>query len=342
MTQKKIASDAALVTDSDYLNALLKLLDQAENEINILAYSFAIGSAAGKLNMNTAPYTVAEKIKELKRKKPELRIRLYIEGVRDTSDRNMVTAQFLKRAGVEVVYGKTHAKGFSIDGRYVLFGSTNLTHQSIVKNYETNLLIDNKVVAKEFNRYFEHLWQGGGHGGIELRPPMLADGDFKNVLVDMIHSAKRTLEFSIYFFDHKEIRDAFIEAHRRGVKIKGFAHHHTAFALSYVRRTRRTIERLQEEGIDSLYFAPGSFFTHSKYLIKDKEEVALGTGNWLVEDVEIHPQLYIHLKNKELAQQLSKHLAKQIAKQRDASEETHTKPRLLRSRTRSSESRTAR
>ncbi|KHD87592.1 MAG: hypothetical protein OM95_13450 [Bdellovibrio sp. ArHS] len=280
MTQKKISGDTALVTDDDYLGVLLDLLDTAKFQINILAYSFAIGSAAGKLNMSTAPYAIAEKLKDLKHQNPSLRIRLYIEGVRDTSDRNLVTAQFLKRAGVEVMSGKTHAKGFSVDGRYVL--------------------------------------------------------------VEMIRSAKKSLEFSIYFFDHKEIRDAFIEAHRRGVKVKGFAHHHTAFALSYVRRTRRTIERLQEEGIDSLYFAPGSFFTHSKYLIKDRQEVALGTGNWLVEDVEIHPQLYIHLKNRDLAQQLAKHLAKQIAKQRDAFAGTRTKPRHPESHTRLSESKTAR
>lgn len=303
-----------LVVDDNYLENLFAVLSKAKKNIDILAFSFAIGSAAGKLNKNSSPYKIAEKLVELKRKKgPSLRIRLYIEGIRETSERNFITARFLENAGIEVVYGATHAKGFCIDERYLLFGSTNLTHQSIEKNYETNLLIDDKKVAKEFMRYFEHLWQGGGHGGIDLRSPLLADGAFKDAMVDAIQSAKSTLEFSIYFFDHKEIRDALIQAHHRGVKIKGLAHHHSAFALSYVRRTRRTVNTLMEEGIEDLNFAPGHLFTHSKYLIKDKKEVLLGTGNWLKEDVEIHPQLYIHVQDAALAKKLSRHLSKQIA-----------------------------
>jgi phosphatidylserine/phosphatidylglycerophosphate/cardiolipin synthase-like enzyme len=62
-----------------------------------------------------------------------------------------VTADFLESAGVEVAYGSTHAKGSSVDGRYVFFGSTNFTNQSMVKNDEANLLIDDREVAAQFN-----------------------------------------------------------------------------------------------------------------------------------------------------------------------------------------------
>ncbi|UOF01340.1 phospholipase D-like domain-containing protein [Bdellovibrio reynosensis] len=308
-----------LVVDDNFMDFLLPLLESAKKSIDILQYSFAIGSAAGKLNTNTTPFAIAEKLVALKEQKPRLRIRLYLEGLRETYDRNVITGRYLEDAGIEIVYGATHAKGFCVDQSTVLFGSTNLTHQSLVKNAETNLLIKDKSVAKEFMRYFEHLWEGGGHGGIDLKEPMHADGAFKDVLLEMIGSAKRTLEFSIYFFDQKDIRDAFIKAHERGVKIKGFVHHHSAFAMSYVRRTQKTIYKMKSEGMQDLHFAPGTHFTHSKYLIKDKAEIALGTGNWLNEDVNIHPQLYIHLKNAELAKQLSRHLSRQI-------EESHVEP----------------
>lgn len=240
-----------------------------------------------------------------------------MKGRRETSIRNRVTAEMLKGLGVEVKYGATHAKGFCVDKRYVLFGSTNLTNQSLRKNHETNVLVDRPEVSQGFLNYFEHLWRGGGHGGIILKPPMYADGVFKDLLLQMIQSAKKSLEFSIYFFDHTEIRQAFIEAHKRGVRIKGFIHDHGSFALGYVKRTRRTIHILEASGISDLHFAPRTLFTHSKYLIKDRQEVAVGTGNWLREDVEIHPQLYIHLQDPTLAKELANHLHKQIKRQVD-------------------------
>jgi phosphatidylserine/phosphatidylglycerophosphate/cardiolipin synthase-like enzyme len=308
----KKAQDILLVTEDEYLKVLLPLLDEAKKTVDIMAYSFAMASASGRIDYKGGPYEIAEKLKEIKQKRKNLKIRLYVEGIRETSIRNRVTAEILKTHGVEVVYGATHAKGVCVDRKYVLFGSTNLTNQSLRKNHETNILIGRKEVTTQFMRYFEHLWNGGQHGGIELKPPMYADGSFKDMLLEMIHTAKKSLEFSIYFFDHREIREAFIQAHGRGVEIKGFVHDHGSFALGYVRRTRRTVHIMEDSGITDLHFAPNHLFTHSKYLIKDRQEVALGTGNWLMEDVEIHPQLYIHLKEPALARELSRHLKNQI------------------------------
>ncbi|MES3038248.1 MAG: phospholipase D-like domain-containing protein [Bdellovibrionota bacterium] len=316
MLPKVIEPTATLVTDKDYLPILLALLSIAKSSIDILAFSFAIGSAGGKLNTESSPYKIAQKLKDLKKKHgKKLRIRLYIEGLRETSDRNQVTAKFLADAGVEVVYGATHAKGFCIDEKYVLFGSTNLTHQSILKNNEANLFLDNKVVATEFTKYFNHLWLGGTHGGVELNLPMIADGDFKKILLQMINTAKSRLEFSIYFFHQADIEKALIKAHERGVKITGFVHQHGAFALSYIRRNRSTVKRLREAGIKDIYFSVPNKFSHAKYLVKDRKEIALGTGNWLDEDINIHPQLYIYLTDITLAKSLVKHIAWQISHQ---------------------------
>lgn len=305
-----------LVTENEYLPVLLKLLDKAKTSIEVLAFSFAIGGSTGKAAIKSAPFIIAEKLASIKKRKKNLTIRLYIEGRRETADRNQVTAEYLAKAGIKVRYGSTHAKGFCIDNKYVFFGSTNLTNQSITKNNETNLLIDDKKVAVGFEQYFNHLWEGGGHGGVKLDPPLLADGAFKDALVKIIAAAKKTLEFSIYFFHHTEIEKALIAAHKRGVKVRGFVHHHYSFALSYVRRTKGTADRLKATGIKDITFGPGHLFTHSKYLIRDREEIILGTGNWLHEDVLVHPQLYIQFKNKPIAVQLAKHLEKQTKNQR--------------------------
>lgn len=302
-----------LVTNEDYLDAALALVAKARRSIDILAFSWGIGSVSGRMSVDSAPYKLAARLKELKQKRSSLRVRLYIEGVRETADRNRVTAEFLESAGIEVVYGSTHAKGFCVDKRYVFFGSTNFTNQSMVKNDEANLLIDHRKTAAEFTRYFEHLWSGGGHGGLELGGPLLADAEFQDAILEMIARAKKRIEFAMYFFDHRQIERALIAAHERGVKITGFIHQHFTFAMPYVRRNKATVSRLRAAGLDDLHFSDGSKFSHSKYIVCDREELALGTGNWLVEDVELHPQLYVRLKDKPLAKKLVAHLKKQIA-----------------------------
>lgn len=295
----------SVVTDQDYLPTLLPLLKKARKSIDIMSYSFAIGSAAGKHSEKGAPFKVAEALAE---KVKKIKVRLFTEGLRETVERNSVTAKFLEMSGVEVVYGSTHAKGFCIDKKIVFFGSTNLTNQSITKNFEANLLISDARIAKEFLRYFDYHWRGGGHGGITLKEPFLADGDFKDVLIDLIDRAKKTLAFSIYFFNHREIENALIRAHERGVAIKGFIHQHTSFALSYIWANRSTVKRLKAAGVSDLHWGPPHTFSHAKYIVADKKEFMLGTGNWLVEDVVTHPQLYFHMKDASVSKALLKHL----------------------------------
>ena len=98
-----------LVTDDDYLPVLMKLLDHARKSVDVIAYSFAIGSAGGKISFSGAPFQIAQKLGSLKKK--GVRVRVYMEGTRETSERNLVTARFLKKAKIEVKYGATHDSG---------------------------------------------------------------------------------------------------------------------------------------------------------------------------------------------------------------------------------------
>lgn len=315
-------SKPKLIADQDYLDTLLNLLSKARHSIDILSFSFAIGSSAGKISHKGAPYKIAQKLKAIKEEYgDEIRIRFFTEGLRETADRNSVTAKFLEEAGVEVKYGSTHAKGFCIDQSIILFGSTNLTNQSIMKNHEANVLLEDAKASKEFLRYFNHLWKGGHHGDIVLRPPFIADGYFKDVLIDVINDAENQIDFSIYFFNHREIEEALISAHDRGVKVRGFIHQHLAFALPYIRANKATVKRMKARGIEELYFGDPGLFSHSKYLVADKKEVLLGTGNWLMEDVFIHPQLYYYSESPSLAKSLLKHLELQISSVLDSPHE---------------------
>lgn len=306
-----------VITDQDYLPTLFNLLSGAKKSVDLMSFSFAIGSASGKISEKGAPFAVAKKLVELAGK--GMKVRLFTEGLRETVDRNKVTADFLEAGGVEVRYGSTHAKGFCIDKEILFFGSTNLSQQSITKNFEANLLLTGKEFTKEFLRYFDYHWKGGHHGGIKLKPPFFPDGTFKNELIRVIDEAKKTIHFSIYFFDHKEIESALIRAHERGVRVTGLVHRHMSFALPYIYRNRATMKRLRDAGIEELHSGIPWTFSHAKYLVADKKELMLGTGNWLVEDVVIHPQLYVHLSDKTLSGKLIAHLNHEIKE----AEESH-------------------
>lgn len=307
-TSRSPTIDARIVADQAYLPALVEILDGALERVDVLAYSFSIGSP--KKAAASAPWLVANKLVDAVARGAYVRV--YIEGRRETAARNAPTARLLERGGVRVVHGSTHAKGVCVDGR-VLFGSTNLTQQSLTKNIETNLLFDDARVTAGFEKYFEHLWHGGRHGGVALDPPMLADGDFLPALLEMIEGAKTRIDFSMYFFHVSAIEHALVRAQRRGVHVRGLLHDHTSFAMSYVRRTRGTAQRLRAGGIGDLHYGPATLFTHSKFLVRDDAEVFLGTGNWLHEDVKVHPQLHVRFTNAKLARALAQHLAATIA-----------------------------
>lgn len=309
----------SLVMDQDYFPTLISELNKAETSIDILSFSFAIDNGSGTIQPNNQAFFVARTIAEIKAKKGnEIQIRLFIEGARNTADRNKITADYLEKAGVIVKYGSTHAKGFSIDHKKIFFGSTNLTTQSMMKNNETNILSDDTQIIKGFDLFFDNLWSGGIHDSLKLETPMIADSSYKEALLNAIRTAKTSLSFSIYYFNDSEIEKALIEAFtQRGIHVRGYFNQHKTFALDLVEKNRHTVKRMRAEGLNDLHFDLDTMFSHSKYIIKDNEEILLGTGNWNRSDVEIHRQLYIHLKDSELATELSQHLDEQIRLESD-------------------------
>lgn len=92
-------SDILLAHDDDYLGVLVPLIKHAKSSIDIMAYSFAMASASGRMDERGAPFQIAQALRELKARRPSVQIRLYIEGQRDTSLRNRITADILKKRG---------------------------------------------------------------------------------------------------------------------------------------------------------------------------------------------------------------------------------------------------
>ena len=101
------------------------------------------------------------------------------------------------------------------------------------------------------------------------------------------------------------------------MKITGYVNQHKSFGLTLVARNIETVKRLRAAGMKDIHFDLNTFFSHSKYLIKDQQEILLGTGNWNNSDVNEHRQLYIDLTSPQLAAELSAHLHQQIKTESD-------------------------
>ncbi|HVJ65103.1 MAG TPA: phospholipase D-like domain-containing protein [Bdellovibrionota bacterium] len=301
-----------IIVDESYTPTLLAALESARDGevIKVLAFSFAIDSD-GNINHRLLSTQVADKLIALKERGHD--VQLYIEATRDTATRNEITAKFLEEKGITVKRGATHAKGVAIGNRVLLFGSTNLTQQSLKNNNETNVLTDEATPVEEFNRYFDHLWDGGEHGALRLREPMYADGEYKAQLLAAIRSATVSLDFSIYYFNDLEIENALIDAAKRGVAVRGYMNFDTKFATNLVAKNQETLARLKAGGLSQIYLDLDSSHSHSKYLIVNGKTVYLGTGNWNASDINTHPQLYIRLDDAHLATSLSAYLSQQIA-----------------------------
>ncbi|MEW6056094.1 MAG: phospholipase D-like domain-containing protein [Bdellovibrionota bacterium] len=319
-------TEVQIVPDQNALPAILNLLDEAKTSVELLQFSFVIDNGKGTIDTRLSTGKIVQKLIDLKKKRgAHFKIRLYIEGTRDTAPRNEITAAYLRANGIEVRFGSTHAKAIIVDGSSVFVGSTNLTNQSLERNNETNIVVKNSLeIAGGIKNYFELLWNK------TPRTPQVfpdsptpeglqvyTDQAYKKLLLETIHSAQKTLDFSIYYFNEADIEQALIEAHKRGVQIRGYVNHHKTFALELVKRNKETVARLNAAGLSSLYFDRDAFFSHSKYIVADSNTIVLGTGNWNSTDIKTHPQLYVKLTDPELATALSQHLSQQVAYESD-------------------------
>lgn len=91
-------------------------------------------------------------------------VRLLVDG--SEAGRKRSKAQDAQKAGAEVrrwrpKKGKLHAKCLIIDGSRVLTGSFNWTDSASESNVELLLLSDDALVAQEFQKIFERLWEEG-------------------------------------------------------------------------------------------------------------------------------------------------------------------------------------
>lgn len=147
-------SQAVILTNEDYLPALLRTIDEAQNEIFISIFSFKAGE-----HKNSYPDRILDHLaKALKR---GVKVYVFLETTDRKSDelniQNKQTGKLLEEKGVNVYFDSprqtTHTKLVVIDQRLVLLGSHNFTQSALKYNNEISILLDSPEMAQNARNY---------------------------------------------------------------------------------------------------------------------------------------------------------------------------------------------
>jgi len=142
-----------------FLSILGQIVGGAKYSVDVIQYQWNFYPYDKKLPLQHFNQNVISQI----RKGVKYRVLLNIENVSHKITRiNEQTKKNLEAVGAKVKFGPnsiiTHAKLFIIDNQFVILGSHNLSKMSVSQNDETSILINSRVVAMEYKRYFDLLW----------------------------------------------------------------------------------------------------------------------------------------------------------------------------------------
>ena len=153
----QISSDkcqAVILTNEDFLPALLKSIDEARDEIFMSIFSFKSGE-----HKNSYPDRIAGHL--ARAVKRGVKVFVVLETTSGKSDdlniQNRQTGKLLEENGINVSFDSprktTHTKLTVIDQRLIFLGSHNFTQSALKYNNEISVLMDRPDLAKNVRNY---------------------------------------------------------------------------------------------------------------------------------------------------------------------------------------------
>ena len=145
----------------------------------------------------------------------------------------------LKNAGITIVDDNRpadimHNKFFVFDGEVVWTGSTNMSDNGFTKNHNNSIVFTSTVLANIYETEFDQMFAGSfstaktatavtsiTYNTIPLEIYFSPKDNAMDEVVNEVNAASESVYFSIFFFTDNNLRDAMINAHNRGVTVKG-------------------------------------------------------------------------------------------------------------------------
>jgi phosphatidylserine/phosphatidylglycerophosphate/cardiolipin synthase-like enzyme len=146
--------NAVILVNEEFLPALLKAIDKAQNEIMMSIFSFKTGG-----NKNSYPDRIVSHLaKAVKRGVKVFLVLETSDGESNELDiQNRKAGRFLEKKGIKVYFDSprktTHTKLTVIDQRLVFLGSHNFTQSALKYNNEISVLLDSPDIADNARNY---------------------------------------------------------------------------------------------------------------------------------------------------------------------------------------------
>ncbi len=227
-------------------------------------------------------------------------VHLVIEGQWWNSPKNKAARQILERSKVKVVpdtkkSGLMHNKFFIADGKRVWTGSTNLTETCLLYNPNNSVWVESERIAANFEAEFGQEASGKfgkkALGKSRTPNPIVKFDDETTIttlfspedatlkaIVRVIDGAKETLDIACFVFSSKEIGEAVLAAHQRGVKIRVLLDNMFSSPAATARWKFVPAKELKDAGVP-LKFDDEASKLHHKFVVVDRKVVITGSFN---------------------------------------------------------------
>jgi len=147
----------AVVTDRDYYPKVSELLAGAQGSIHMVMFS---ANYQAQYSDSSVTLLLGDLVAAHNR---GVDVMVVMDSWPEGNDK---TANYLSKNNIPVRMlnwtGTTHAKLIIIDGQIVVVGSTNWSYHSIDKNHEANVVISDERIAREFEPYFQGIFEQAG------------------------------------------------------------------------------------------------------------------------------------------------------------------------------------
>lgn len=290
------------VVNTEYLPVLLDLIAGATNSIEFLQLEVHDDRTALRIEA-----ALAEAVRR------GVRVRGILD---DGVDFNAASVERLVGLGVEARLDTPrkmlHSKLVVVDGKTTLLGSTNWTGNSMDNNNETNVRLDDPILADLFGRYIAALW---ADSFAEPDLPSIESGAVKTLVnrqyfpevLSLLDGAAQRIRVIMYGIKYdpnyrnskvNQLVEALAAAHGRGVDVA------VVMDLSDYNATLNEVNApakayLAAAGV-AVYDDAEKITTHAKMILAD-DRVVIGSVNWGYDAIERRNETCVVIRDPEIA-----------------------------------------
>ena len=290
------------IVNRDYLPTVLDMINGATNSIEFLQLEMHDDRAVQAIEAALAAAV-----------KRGVQVRGMLD---DGVDFNAAAIERLLALGAEAKLDTpekmTHSKLVVVDGRIVLLGSTNWTGNSMGNNNESNVRLDDPVLAGYFDRYVAALW---ADSAVEPDLPSVESSPVKTVVnrqyfpevLGLMEAATQKIRVIMYGINYSpkyagsqvnQLVEALVAARGRGVDVA---------VVMDLSDYNTTLNRVNSPAKEYLAAAGVAVFddslkttTHAKVIVAD-DTVVVGSVNWGKDALERRNETCVAIRDPALA-----------------------------------------